>query len=179
MQIILKEDVKDLGRSGEMVTVAEGFARNYLLPRKLAVQATPGMMKDMRKRMDAAKQRDARETDEAQKVAETLKDARLTISGRAAEGSTRQHGSITPADLSYRDIDRYIFEAISDLARRDEPADLLTVAEELQRQGRLELIGGRPYLGALQESVPTAAHCEYYAKIVAEKAVLRRLIDAS
>src|SRR5947209_14539767 len=73
---------------------------------------------------------------------------------------------LQPEDF-YRDTHRYIFEAISDLARRDEPADLLTVAEELQRQGRLELIGGRPYLGALQESVPTAAHCEYYAKIVA------------
>ena len=47
MQIILKEDVKDLGRSGEMVTVAEGYARNYLLPRKLAVSASPGNMKDL------------------------------------------------------------------------------------------------------------------------------------
>jgi large subunit ribosomal protein L9 len=100
MQVILREDVKDLGRSGELVTVAEGYARNYLLPRKLAVQASPGMMKDMRKRMEAAKQREAKEQEEAQTVAETLKDARLTIPGRAAEGSSRLHGSITTEALA-------------------------------------------------------------------------------
>jgi replicative DNA helicase len=85
---------------------------------------------------------------------------------------------LQPEDF-YRDHHRYIFEAISDLVRRDEPADLLTVAEELERQGRLEAIGGKAYLGAVIESVPTAAHCEFYAKRVSEKAVLRRLIDAS
>src|SRR5919198_1792253 len=100
MQVILRDDVKDLGRSGELVTVSEGYARNYLLPRKLAVQATPGMMKDMRKRMEAAKQREAKEVEEAQKVAESLKDARVTIPGRAAEGSTRLHGSITAQDIA-------------------------------------------------------------------------------
>jgi large subunit ribosomal protein L9 len=100
MQVILREDVKDLGRSGEVVTVAEGFARNFLLPRKLAVQATPGMMKDMRKRMEAAKQREAKEQEEARGVADTLKDARLTISGKVAEGSSRLHGSITPQDIA-------------------------------------------------------------------------------
>jgi large subunit ribosomal protein L9 len=100
MQVILREDVKDLGRSGEMVSVAEGFARNFLLPRKLAVQATPGAMKDMRKRMEAAKQREAKELEEAQGLAETLRDARLTIAGKAAEGSSRLHGSITPQDIA-------------------------------------------------------------------------------
>jgi large subunit ribosomal protein L9 len=100
MQVILREDVKDLGRSGEMVTVAEGYARNFLLPRRLAVQATAGAMKDMRKRMDAAKQREARELEEAKGLAETLKDARLTIPGKAAEGSSRLHGSITAQDIA-------------------------------------------------------------------------------
>ena len=100
MQVILREDVKDLGRSGEMVTVSEGYARNYLLPRKMAVQATPGMMKDMRKRMEAARQREAREQEEAQKVGESLKDARVTIPGRAAEGSSRLHGSVTAQDIA-------------------------------------------------------------------------------
>src|SRR5437870_8520188 len=100
MQVILREDVKDLGHSGELVTVAAGFARNYLLPRKLAVQASPGMMKDMRKRMEAAQQREVKEQTEARGVAETLKDARLTIPGRAAEGSSRLHGSITSQEIS-------------------------------------------------------------------------------
>jgi large subunit ribosomal protein L9 len=100
MQVILREDVKDLGRSGELVTVAEGFARNYLLPRKLAVQASPGAMKDMRKRMEAAQQREAKELEEAKGLAEQLRDARLTIPGKAAEGSSRLHGSITSQDIA-------------------------------------------------------------------------------
>jgi large subunit ribosomal protein L9 len=100
MQIILREDVKDLGRSGELVTVAEGYARNFLLPRKLAVQASPGAMKDMAKRMEAAKQREAKELEEARGVAERMQEARLTIAGKAAEGSSRLHGSITQQDIA-------------------------------------------------------------------------------
>jgi replicative DNA helicase len=85
---------------------------------------------------------------------------------------------LRPEDF-YRDAHRNIFEAICDLAQRDEKADLLTVQEELRRRGQLELTGGQPYLSALIDSVPTAAHCEFYAKIVQEKAILRRLIEAS
>lgn len=85
---------------------------------------------------------------------------------------------LTPDDF-YRDAHRNIFEAISDLVRRDEPVDLLTVQEELRRRGQLEQVGGQPYLSALIDSVPTAAHCEFYARIVQEKAILRRLIEAS
>jgi replicative DNA helicase len=85
---------------------------------------------------------------------------------------------LRPEDF-YRDAHRNIFEAICDLAQRDDQADVLTVQEELRRRGQLELVGGQPYLSALIDSVPTAAHCEFYAKIVQEKAILRRLIEAS
>lgn len=101
MQIILKDDVKDLGRSGELVTVAEGYARNYLLPRKLAVQATPGNMKDLQKRIAAAKEREAREREDAGQLAERIRATRLTLTGRAAEGSTRLHGSITAENVAH------------------------------------------------------------------------------
>src|SRR5947209_11658757 len=100
MQIILKEDVQDLGRSGEMVTVAEGYARNYLLPRKLAVQATAGNMKDLQKRITAAKERDLRERADAESVLGRIRETRLTLTGRAAEGSTRLHGSITAENVA-------------------------------------------------------------------------------
>ncbi len=100
MQIILKDDVKDLGRTGEMVTVAEGYARNYLLPRKLAVTATPGNMKDFQKKIAVAKERDARERAEAEKVMARIRETRLTLTGRAAEGSTRLHGSITAENVA-------------------------------------------------------------------------------
>ena len=100
MQIILKEDVKDLGRPGELVTVAEGYARNYLLPRKLAVAATPGNMKDLQKRIAAARERDARERLDAESVMDRIRETRLTLTGRAAEGSTRLHGSITAENVA-------------------------------------------------------------------------------
>lgn len=100
MQIILKEDVKDLGRSGEMVTVAEGYARNFLLPRKLAVPATPGNMKDLQKRIAAAREREARERADAEQVMARIRETRLTLTGRAAEGSTRLHGSITSENVA-------------------------------------------------------------------------------
>jgi large subunit ribosomal protein L9 len=99
MQIILKEDVKDLGRSGEMVTVAEGYARNYLLPRKLAVSATAGNQKDLQKRIVAAKERESRERADAETVMARIRETRLTLTGRAAEGSTRLHGSITAENI--------------------------------------------------------------------------------
>jgi large subunit ribosomal protein L9 len=100
LQIILREDVKDLGRSGELVSVAEGYARNYLLPRKLAVTATPGNMKDFQKRIAVAKERETRERADAEQVGERIRATRLTLTGRAAEGSTRLHGSITGENVA-------------------------------------------------------------------------------
>ena len=65
-----------------------------------------------------------------------------------------------------------------DLYSRGEPADAITVAAELQRRGELARLGGAPYLHTLIAAVPTAANAGYYAEIVAEKAVLRRLVSA-
>jgi replicative DNA helicase len=86
---------------------------------------------------------------------------------------------ILRAEDFYRDAHRVIFEAILALVARDEPVDLLTVQEQLKLQDMLESVGGAPYLIALTEAVPTAANAEHYAKVVEEKAILRRLIDAS
>jgi replicative DNA helicase len=85
---------------------------------------------------------------------------------------------LTPEDF-YRDAHRRIFEALIILSERDEPSDLITLTDELQKKKELDLIGGASYLASLIDSVPTAANIEYYAKIVKEKAVLRKLINAS
>src|SRR5207249_3981755 len=85
---------------------------------------------------------------------------------------------LRPEDF-YRDAHRTIFETIVTLVERDEPVDLLTVREQLRLQEVLENIGGAPYLHQLTDAVATAANVEYYAKIVEEKAILRRLIEAS
>ena len=78
----------------------------------------------------------------------------------------------------YRPAHETIFDAIVDLYGRGEPVDPVTVAAELQRRGELVRIGGAPYLHTLSASVPIAANAGYYAEIVREKAILRRLVDA-
>ena len=100
MKIILREDVRDLGRAGELVEVKPGFARNYLLPRQLAVPATEGNLKDFNKRIAVAREREERERGAANARAEQLRGTRVTIIHRAAEGTTRLHGSVTPQDVA-------------------------------------------------------------------------------
>jgi replicative DNA helicase len=78
----------------------------------------------------------------------------------------------------YRPAHETIYDAIVDLYGRGEPADPVTVAAELHRRGELARIGGAPYLHTLSASVPIAANAGYYAEIVREKAILRRLVDA-
>ncbi|MET0839497.1 MAG: replicative DNA helicase [Marmoricola sp.] len=78
----------------------------------------------------------------------------------------------------YRPAHETIYDAIVDLYGRGEPADPVTVAAELQRRGELGRVGGAPYLHTLSASVPIAANAGYYATIVREKAILRRLVDA-
>ena len=85
---------------------------------------------------------------------------------------------LTPEDF-YRDAHRKIYDALIDLAERDEPADLITLTNELRKKEHLDSVGGASYVTSLIDSVVTAANIEYYAKIVKEKAILRKLIEAS
>ena len=78
----------------------------------------------------------------------------------------------------YRPAHELIYDAILDLYSRGEPADAITVSDELTKRGDLIRVGGQAYLHQLISSVPTAANAGYYAQIVAERAVLRRLVDA-
>jgi replicative DNA helicase len=78
----------------------------------------------------------------------------------------------------YKPAHETIFDAITDLYAKGEPADPVTVAAELNRRGELQRVGGAPYLHTLSASVPIAANAGYYADIVREKAILRRLVDA-
>ncbi|WP_409435819.1 replicative DNA helicase [Mycobacterium sp. SMC-14] len=84
---------------------------------------------------------------------------------------------LRPADF-YRPVHQNIYDAILDLYGRGEPADAVTVAAELDRRGLLRRVGGAPYLHTLISTVPTAANAGYYATIVSEKALLRRLVEA-
>ncbi len=78
----------------------------------------------------------------------------------------------------YRPAHELVYDAILDLYGRGEPADAVTVAGELTRRGEIGRVGGAPYLHTLISMVPTAANAGYYAAIVRERAVLRRLVEA-
>ncbi|WP_200961822.1 replicative DNA helicase [Terrabacter sp. Soil811] len=78
----------------------------------------------------------------------------------------------------YRPAHELIYDAVLDLYGRGEPADAITVSDELTKRGDLGRVGGQAYLHQLIASVPTAANAGYYAQIVAERAVLRRLVEA-
>lgn len=84
---------------------------------------------------------------------------------------------LQPDDF-YRPNHQSIYDAILYLYGKGEPADAVTVAAELDRRGILQRVGAGPYLHTLIEMVPTAANAGYYAGIVAEKALLRRLVEA-
>ena len=84
---------------------------------------------------------------------------------------------IRPGD-HYRPAHQIVHEVILDLYSRGEPADAVTVANELTKRGEIARVGGAPYLHTLIACVPTAANAGYYARIVRERAILRRLVEA-
>ena len=85
---------------------------------------------------------------------------------------------ILDADSFYRDAHRFIYEVVLELFDKGEPVDLITVTDLLRKAGRLDAVGGSVYVADLLNSVPTSANVDYYAKIVEEKSILRRLIEA-
>lgn len=99
MQIILQEDVEKLGTRGQLVDVAEGYARNFLLPRKLGLEATPGNMKRLEKMRAAFAKKTAVEKDSAQKLAELLAGVSLTLSRKAGDND-QLFGSVTSGDIT-------------------------------------------------------------------------------
>ena len=99
MQIILQEDIEKLGARGEVVSVKEGYARNFLLPRKLALEASPGNLKRLEKIRTTLAKRTSTERDQAQKQAELLKDVTLTFSRKAGEND-QLFGSVTAGDIA-------------------------------------------------------------------------------
>lgn len=99
MEIILREDIEKLGRRGEIVKVADGYARNFLLPRKLAVVATDANKKIIEQERQAWLKREAKLESEAQELAKLLSSLTLEIAQRAGEDGTL-FGSVTTQAIS-------------------------------------------------------------------------------
>jgi large subunit ribosomal protein L9 len=98
MEVILREHVDNLGKRGEIVKVADGFARNYLLPRKLALPATEGNRKHVERERKIMETREAEEKSSAQAIAARLAAVEISIARRV--GDTEQlYGSVTASDI--------------------------------------------------------------------------------
>jgi large subunit ribosomal protein L9 len=98
MKVILKDDVKDLGRAGDTVNVSDGYGRNYLLPKKLAVVANAQNNNRLTQELNGKKGRERRVLRDAQALAEAMAAQPLVIAVQAGEGG-KLFGSVTSADL--------------------------------------------------------------------------------
>ena len=133
MQVILRQDVEKIGLRGEVVDVAPGFARNYLLPRKLAETATPAKVAELRKHEQKRARHEAQSFEQAQEIAQKLEGAELRFDVPAGETGTL-FGSVTATDIAEQvwstqrvRIDRRkldLPEAIKRIGRYEVPIEL-------------------------------------------------------
>jgi large subunit ribosomal protein L9 len=98
VRVVLRDDVENIGRKGDLIEVTDGYARNYLVPRGLAIRATKGVVRQADAMRRSREARDARERDAAQSLADQLRGRRIAVRARAGEGG-RLFGSITAADI--------------------------------------------------------------------------------
>ena len=99
MEVILRQHVDNLGERGQVVKVADGFARNYLLPRKLALPATEGNRKHVERERKIMETREAEEKGQAENIAARLGAIDITIARRVGE-TEQLYGSVTAADIA-------------------------------------------------------------------------------
>ena len=99
MEVILREHVDNLGRRGDVVKVAAGYARNYLLPRRLALPVTESSRRQIERERDKAEARDAEEQAAAEALAQRIAVVDVSIARRVGENQT-MYGSVTSADIA-------------------------------------------------------------------------------
>ena len=99
MKVILLQDVKGKGKKGQLLEVSDGYARNFMLPRKLAIEATPDAINTMKMNDKATQERIAREKAEALEISRKLREMTLTVTAKGG-GNGRLFGSITNAEIA-------------------------------------------------------------------------------
>ena len=99
MKVILLQDVKGKGKKGQMLEVSDGYARNFMLPKKLAIEATPDAINTMRMNDKATQERIAREKAEALATSKKLREMTVTVTAKGG-GNGRLFGSVTNAEIA-------------------------------------------------------------------------------
>jgi large subunit ribosomal protein L9 len=129
VRIVLREDVESLGHKGDLVDVADGYARNYLVPRGLAMKASKGAVAQAEAMRRNRAARDARAREAAEEIAGRLSGQRITIPARAGEGG-KLFGSITVADVA---------DAVAAAAAAEIDRKAITLGEPLKELGEVEV----------------------------------------
>jgi large subunit ribosomal protein L9 len=137
MQVIFLQDVQNVADAGDIKKVADGYARNYLLPKNLAAVATHEALKRVEKIKQAGKQQRVRVTNKMEKLAEELDGTSVIVNGRVSP-TGRYYGSITPTQIADalsnaigREMDRKIVELVSPIREPGQFEVVLHLAENI------------------------------------------------
>lgn len=145
MEVILREHVDNLGRRGDVVKVAEGYARNYLLPRKLALAVTNNNKRQIEREKQAAEAREMEEKAAAEAVAQRLTGIEIEIPRRVGENDTL-YGSVTSADIAHAlqakgfDIDKRKVQLADPLKALGESTIPVKVHRDVTAQLRVKVV---------------------------------------
>ena len=129
MKVILQQDVKGQGKKGQLVEVSEGYARNFLLPRKLAIEATTDAINTLNLKEKARKAEEARQKAEAEEISKKLKDCPVKLTAKAGNGG-KLFGSVTTKEIS---------EALKAQYKIDIPKAKLSLDEPIKTFGTFEV----------------------------------------
>lgn len=146
MKVVLREDVQGLGKQGDIVAVADGFARNHLVPKGLAFRSTPGAEKQAEHTREIRRLQDVRDMEVAQEMADRISSAKLAISARAGDEG-KLFGSVTAADVARAlseqiniDLDRKAIGLEHPIREIGEHKVPLELHEEVQAEATVEII---------------------------------------
>ena len=148
MKVILQQDVRGQGKKGQLVEVSEGYARNFLLPRKLAIAATPDAINTMNLKEKARKAEEARLKAEAEATAEKLKECMVKLTAKAGSGG-KLFGAVTTKEIS---------EGLKEQFGVDVPKQKLVLEEPIKAFGSSQLkaklgfeVNGTVYVSVYEE----------------------------
>ena len=145
MEVILREHVEKLGRRGDVVKVAEGYARNYLLPRKLALAVTEANKRQIEREKKVAEVRELEEKSAAEAVAQRLTQLEIEIARRVGENETL-YGSVTSADIAHAlaakgfDIDKKKIQLADPLKALGENTVPVRIHREVTAQVKVKVV---------------------------------------
>ena len=148
MKVILQQDVRGQGKKGQLVEVSEGYARNFLLPRKLAIAATPDAINTMNLKEKARKAEEARLKAEAEATAEKLKECMVKLTAKAGSGG-KLFGAVTTKEIS---------EGLKEQFGVDVPTQKLVLEEPIKAFGSYQVkaklgfeVNGTVYVSVYEE----------------------------